>query len=492
MTQPTAPVRGPARSDERALAPDLARGFMLLMIVLANTPWYLYGKTPGLSAVHPDEGSAFDRAAQLLIMTFIDMRVYPMFAFLFGYGMVQLFRRQVEAGTPVRTARRLLHRRNLWLMVFGFLHAALLRYGDVLGAYGLAGLIMVALFFKRRDQTLLIWAIALTGLLVSGTLAALMAAPFAAQVPLNADTTSFLATAVQISAIESYPESVVARLTFWPFLVLGQGVLTLVIPIMLLLAFWAGRQRTLEEPGRHLPLLRRVAAVGLAVGWSFGLVHAIDHVGPGLVPEQVFWVFSATQSVSGLFGGLGYVALFGLIGHRIAARRQPPGVGVVAITAVGKRSLSCYLAQSVICAPVLAAWGFGLGRVFGSASAALFASVSGCSLLCSRTPRSGPVSAARPRCCCAGRSTRGAAPGLPRRAARAGPAWPVAGLRTASGSCRPRPQGRRPAGAGPPARSASRAGTGRCRFRPGPPRQPTAATPPGCAAGRGTAACRLR
>ena len=48
---------------------------MLLMIVLANTPWYLYGKTPGLSAVHPDEGSALDRAAQLLIMTFIDMRV---------------------------------------------------------------------------------------------------------------------------------------------------------------------------------------------------------------------------------------------------------------------------------------------------------------------------------------------------------------------------------------------------------------------------------
>ena len=28
-----------------------------------------------------------------------------------------------------------------------------------------------------------------------------------------------------------------------------------------------------------------------------------------------------TQSASGLFGGLGYVALFGLLGHRIAVRR---------------------------------------------------------------------------------------------------------------------------------------------------------------------------
>ena len=160
VSQTTVRVRGPARSEERALAPDLARGFMLLMIVLANTPWYLYGQTAGLSAVHPDEGSVLDRAAQLFIMTFIDFRVYPMFAFLFGYGMVQLFRRQVEAGTPIKVARRLLRRRNLWLLAFGFVHAALLWEGDVLGAYGLAGLIMVALFFKRRDETLLIWAIA--------------------------------------------------------------------------------------------------------------------------------------------------------------------------------------------------------------------------------------------------------------------------------------------------------------------------------------------
>ena len=58
--------------------------------------------------------------------------------------MVQLFRRQVDAGTPVTVARRLLRRRNLWLLVFGFVHAALLWYGDVLGAYGLAGLVMVA------------------------------------------------------------------------------------------------------------------------------------------------------------------------------------------------------------------------------------------------------------------------------------------------------------------------------------------------------------
>lgn len=367
-------LRGPVGAGERALAPDLARGFMLLMIALANTPWYLYGRTAGLNTVHPDTGSALDRVAQLLIITFVDSRVYPMFAFLFGYGMVQLFGRQVAAGIPVGDARRLLRRRNLWLLVFGAVHAALLWYGDVLGAYGLAGLVMAALFFRRRDSTLLVWALALGGSLISGLVVMLLVAPLAARfTPTDVTFPNFLAESTQLAAVESYPESILTRLAFWPFVVVGQGLVGLVVPVMILLAFWAARRRVLEEPGAHLPLLRRVAVVGLSVGWGFGLLHGLDHIGLLSLPDQVFWVFFATQGTSGLFGGLGYVALFGLIGHRIASRQAPPGTPVVAVTAVGKRSLSCYLTQSVIAAPALSAWGFGLGGVLGSAATALFA-----------------------------------------------------------------------------------------------------------------------
>ena len=34
---------------------------MLLMIVLANTPWYLYGQPTGMTTVHPETGSALDQ-----------------------------------------------------------------------------------------------------------------------------------------------------------------------------------------------------------------------------------------------------------------------------------------------------------------------------------------------------------------------------------------------------------------------------------------------
>ncbi|MFJ4277208.1 DUF418 domain-containing protein [Streptomyces massasporeus] len=43
------------------------------------------------------------------------------------------------------------------------------------------------------------------------------------------------------------------------------------------------------------------------------------------------------------------------------------------MASVGKRSLSCYLAHSLLFAPVLAAWGLGLGEHLSSATMALFA-----------------------------------------------------------------------------------------------------------------------
>jgi uncharacterized protein len=73
------------------------------------------------------------------MITVLDLRIYPLFAFLFGYGMMQLFLRQTAAGTSERAAMALLRRRSLWLIAFGLVHAALLMAGDILGSYGWAG-----------------------------------------------------------------------------------------------------------------------------------------------------------------------------------------------------------------------------------------------------------------------------------------------------------------------------------------------------------------
>lgn len=383
-------TRGPARAGERSPAPDLARGFMLLLIAVANTPFYLWGRAHTFGSGHPADGSALDKTVDFFVITMVDMRIYPMFAFMFGYGMMQMYNRQVAAGTSEQRAFGLLQRRNLWLLIFGFVHAALLWMGDVLGAYGLAGLLMVWLFFRRRNTTLITWAGVLLGLLTLGTLGSILGGVFVAQLPADVGAQILAdmgSTEDPSMSTESYLASIPARLGMWVFLAFFQGIGSLVIPTMLLLAFWAGRRRILENPGEHLTLLRRVAAIGIPVGWLGGLPQALMHVGVLDIPEYAGWMFMFTQVLTGFFGGLGYVALFGLFGHAVARRRAaapaPDAPRTTALTldgpiagafqAVGKRSLTCYLLQSVLCAPVLTAWGLGLGQSLSSWSMLLYA-----------------------------------------------------------------------------------------------------------------------
>ena len=109
----TTPAARPATSSERAIVPDLARGAMLLFIAVANAPWYLYGAAQDHALwAHPSEGSMADRLAQVVSIVAIDGRSYPMFAFLFGYGIWQLYSRQMSRGIDPRAARRVLQRRG--------------------------------------------------------------------------------------------------------------------------------------------------------------------------------------------------------------------------------------------------------------------------------------------------------------------------------------------------------------------------------------------
>ncbi|MEV1292528.1 DUF418 domain-containing protein [Pseudonocardia sp. NPDC049635] len=365
-------LTGPVGLTGRAPAPDLARGFMLLLIALANTPFYLYGREHSAAGFHPVDGSVADRIVQAVLITGVDMRVYPMFAFLFGYGLAVIYRRQGENGVPEREAFRLLQRRNLWLLVFGFVHALLLWGGDVLGAYGLCGLVLVWLFVRRADRTLLVWAGIGTGVLLLLAVMSAIGAWATVASGMPAQAAGGIPDFVTGSASsESVLGAMGARMLLWPFIVLVQGLLGLAVPVAILLGFWAARRRILEQPGEHRRLLRITAVGGIAIGWLGGLPHALAHVGVLGGFDQIMWVFAATQLVTGLACGIGYVALFGLIGDRLAGRA--PGPVGFAISAVGKRSLTSYLGQSVLCAPLLAAWGLGWGAVLGSATMALFA-----------------------------------------------------------------------------------------------------------------------
>lgn len=365
MTSATVTPR-PAALTGRVVAPDLARGVMLLFIVVANAPFYLWGRPSGMTSAHPPGATGLDLVWQTFSLIVVDGRSYPMFAFLFGYGIWQLYRRQAEQGVDQAAARRLLRKRHLWMIAFGAVHALLLWMGDIVGAYGLAGLIIAAIFLDRRDFVIKLTAGILVGLtalwavtaLAAGLLLPAVLPPGAFTFP-EGETFDFLRFT---QAEPNYLISAALRLGLWTAITAAQ-LLAFIVPIAILIALVAARAGILEQPQNHLPLLRRVAMAGIAIAWVTGIFVALQNAGL-LLPAEFGWAWSGINSLAGLCGGLGYVAVFGLIAARVGSR--PPGVVRGAVQALGKRSLSGYLAQSVVFAPLMSAWGLGLGAQLSS------------------------------------------------------------------------------------------------------------------------------
>ncbi|MBR8639907.1 DUF418 domain-containing protein [Streptomyces tuirus] len=371
--------RGAVRPGERALAPDLARGIMLLGIVLSNTAFHLWAARPGPSGWQPVDGSWLDHTVQFAMIIALDLRVYPLFAFLFGYGMMQLYLRQTAAGTDGRDAARILRRRSLWLIVIGLTHAALLMSGDILGFYGVLSLILGLAFLRRGERALTWWIWIGVGLIALVSAGPVLSALLRGDLGTFGDAGAEPGFKAYAPDEENWLTAAGTRLRTGLFVTFAAAPLTLVGGgyLLFLLGFRAARRRVLEEPGRHRTLLRRTAVLGIAVGWLGALPAALAHVGVLHVPDDMqseSGALTVLRDITGNAAGLGYVAAVALFAHWWTTRRPRRGAtALAAVTSVGKRSLSCYLAHSLLFAPVLAAWGLGLGEHLSSATAALFA-----------------------------------------------------------------------------------------------------------------------
>jgi uncharacterized protein len=347
---PSVPIRDAVPLAQRSLAPDLARGAMLLLIALAHAHMYLSGHQTGFRGYAVD-GGTLDRLVTGVQVLLVDGRALPMFAALFGYGLVQLANRQAEAGTRWPQVRRVLRRRSMWLLVFGFCHALLLFFGDILATYGLVGLVLVGLL-RRRDRTLL-WVAGLGVVLHAAVVALLGVVTVSAGD--KGDTPAAMADPLAAAGM---------RLMAW--VVLTPTYFTVSVVTAVLLGVWAARRRLLDDPGRHRALLTRIATAGIGIAVAGGAPLVLVDTGIWM-PSAVLSVSAyVLHSVAGIAGGVGYAALMGLIADR---RSGTAGWATRALAACGQRSLTCYLLQSVVFVAVFAPYAGGLGVRVGDAAA---------------------------------------------------------------------------------------------------------------------------
>jgi uncharacterized membrane protein YeiB len=338
----------PITKSERSLAPDIARGGMLLFIALANVPVHMWGMS--LDKYNHFTGqSTADHVAYFIEQLLIADRSRPMFAILYGFGIAVMASRMFARGIEAKGVRKVLRRRSWWLIAFGFLHAVFLFYGDILAPYGAMGLI--ALFFVHLSDKSLkkwFWASVAYVVVIGNTMFAFFYSNNAAP-PGGDDLPPYVGqmlTGLMVSPVGAVAIIVVGA--FFPSIIGG---------MMLQRAGW------LNHPEDHLPQLKKHFISGMVVNVLSSLPVALIGLG-AWEPSRGVWISAIYLTLlGGMYAGFGYICGFGLLAYKLRGygRRGVPG----ALAAVGERSLTSYLLQSFIMAPLLAAWGFGLGEDIG-------------------------------------------------------------------------------------------------------------------------------
>ena len=362
--------------EHRSPGPDIARGLALAIVAISNTVWWLHGYETG-----EPRRFAFaeaDTRANSFNALFITGRAYPMFSFLFGYGIVQALGNQAARGLSNGESNRLVVRRNWILIAMGALHALLLFNGDVLGAYGVLGFI-VLLLARRSERTILVVALLFLAFrIVYDHLS------WSAQVASNY-------IFYDVANATSYAETVPLRGQDWLELFAS---LPYYLAPMLFGVYAAGR-RILEEPGRHRKLLIWFVVGGFAVSILGGLPEALARADLWYPESDATWRYLDTiRSASGIPGGFALAALCGLLALAATTRK---GLATLAepLRCLGRRSLSGYLFQSFAFLLIFPAYTLDLGSEVDDVGAmtialSVWAVSIGLAVILDRSDRLGP------------------------------------------------------------------------------------------------------
>jgi uncharacterized protein len=345
-----------APAADRAHVLDALRGLAIFGILLANmqhfTGWFFLD--PAARAALPLAGA--NHAIEFLIAWFIDGKFYSIFSLLFGIGFAVMLTRAAADG---RDFRAFFRRRLSILLAIGLTHAVLIWYGDILTLYALLGFSLLW-FRARSDAQLVRWIAVLFALPVVQYGAVMLlfgggaADPAAAegQAAMMAEVTATIATGSWVEVTTMNVGSLVLG-RYPDLLFTGRAFKVLAT---FLIGLYVGRLGVWSEPERNLPLLRRVALAGLAVGIPLNLLLArLMQTGDYYELKPLGLLQSAVYAVGVPALALGYAAGFVLLHQRPRWR----GVLDALLAPAGRMALTNYLAHSILAGAIFYGWGFG-------------------------------------------------------------------------------------------------------------------------------------
>jgi uncharacterized protein len=322
---------GPLNPANRLALVDVLRGVAILGVLVAYTMWNL-GTPPA------NTWTVAERVVDTTLGILVDAKFVTMFAFLFGAGAAQQWRRiEARGKSPV-----VFHaRRMTFLLIAGLAHAVLLRNGDILAPYAILGLVLIV---ARRWPTRRIVAAAL----------ALAILPYVAALALEATHWKLgtRPTAMPDTSWRHYLADNLEWLRYWyltsPLLSWPRILAIMLVGLLadrsrFLTRIAADRRLALRWLGVALPVaVVSRAAVTLVAGW-WSARHA--PLARGILLEQTYWISAWSLAAT-------YIAAFALV-----CQRPSWPTRLAWLRAVGRMAFTNYLLQAAIVVPVCLALG---------------------------------------------------------------------------------------------------------------------------------------
>jgi len=367
----------PVPPAERIERIDVLRGFALLGILPVNLVMMKAPASLRWSGAELYSGP-FDDFIRGLIAMLFEGKFYPLFAMLFGVGLVMQGERLAAREDP---PRRRLARRLAVLAGIGAAHAFGIWFGDILLTYALLGFVTLALFPVKRALLRVLAVLGIVGVplamagLIGGALAVGAVSPeWRAEIDAQAveareESVEDLAEARAAYGSGSVGEilarnaqdvrAVYSYAWVWAPTVLG----------WILLGLDIGRSGLLADLGAHDAALRRAFRVLLPIGLIAGAVYAFaNHLTPAPGPSPAYVVFQLASAI----GAPALVLAYGIaVIVRFDDPRWRPRLAPLA--PFGRMALTNYLLQSIMCVTLLYAPGFGLYERLSPAAGLLLA-----------------------------------------------------------------------------------------------------------------------
>ncbi|HCN61558.1 MULTISPECIES: DUF418 domain-containing protein [Mammaliicoccus] len=325
-------------AKQRIFSIDALRGFSLLGILLMNilTFAFPYQIINPFEFFQQQDGALFKISSLFIIASF-----YPIFAFLFGYGLSIMYQNSIEKELNYYP---MIIRRLSFLLLIGMIHGIFIFYGDILATYALLGFIAI-IFVRLKPQHSLVALTIGFGILILLYILPMVLLQDATQVE-NFVGLQELERVNNILASADYLSIIGVNLKYFGMNVANTILVGpfSILPIMLF-GIYAHQINWLNKIRNHKNLYTVIGLVIFILGLAIKMIQIVLE---GSMTSQLI-----SQLLGGPIVALSYIIFFVLLCEDATARKV-----LNPLQYIGKLSLTTYLTQSIIC--IFIFYGIGL------------------------------------------------------------------------------------------------------------------------------------